>query len=124
MTAFNPANACIVTVQPLPIRDYKKMAIDIRRRKDILGTHRAAIREAALRNNARSIALVGSVARGEDTSASDYDFLVDFLPGTSLFDIAGLRIELEDLLDSTVDVISLAGLKDHCRGMLDDAIPL
>ncbi len=94
------------------------------RRNDILVVHRAAIRRAALRNNARSIALVGSVARGEDTDASDYDFLVDFLPGTSLFDIAGLRIELADLLEGTVDVISLAGLRSHCRGMLEDAIHL
>ena len=90
----------------------------------VLTKHRQAIRSAAFRHKARSIALVGSVARSEDTEASDYDFLVDFLPGTTLFDMAGLQIELENLLERNVDIISLSGLKEHCRGMLADAIPL
>ena len=91
---------------------------------DVLTKHRQAIRSAAFRHNARSISLVGSITRGEDTSASDYDFLVDFLPGTTLFDIAGLQIELKDLLNRDVDVIPLSGLKERCSGMLDDAVPL
>jgi len=91
---------------------------------DVLDKHRDAIRSEALRHNARSIALVGSVARGNDTDASDYDFLVDFLPGTTLFDIAGLKIQLEDLLGSKVDVVSVAGLRDYCQGMLSESIPL
>lgn len=94
------------------------------RYNDVLDKHRYAIRSEALRHNARSIALVGSVARRDDTDASDYDFLVDFLPGTTLFDMAGLQIELERLLESKVDIVSAAGLKDRCRGMLTDAIPL
>ncbi len=94
------------------------------RRNDVLDKHREAIRSEALRHNARWIALVGSVARGEDTANSDYDFLVDFLPGTSLFDMAGLQIQLEDLLGTKVDIVSVAGIKDYCRGMLADAVPL
>ena len=68
------------------------------RREEILVKHREAIRSAASRHRASSIALVGSVARGDDTDASDYDFLTDFLPGATLFDMAGLKVELEDLL--------------------------
>ncbi len=94
------------------------------RRDDVLDKHRETIRSEAFRHNARSISLVGSIARGEDTNASDYDFLVDFLPGTTLFDMAGLQIELESLLGKSVDIISLSGLKERCRGMLSDAIPL
>ena len=94
------------------------------RRRDVLGTHREAIRCAAARHNARSIALVGSVARGDDTDVSDYDFLTDFLPGTTLFDIAGLKVALEDLLGREVDVVCAADLKDKYRGMLKEAIPL
>ena len=86
--------------------------------------HREAIRAAAARNRASSIALVGSVARGDDTDGSDYDFLTDFLPTATLFDIAGLQIELEELLAAEVDVVYAAGLKDHCRGMVKDAIML
>ena len=75
------------------------------RREKVLVQHRDAIRAAAERNKARAIALVGSVARGDDDDDSDYDFLVDFLPGSTLFDVAGLQLDLEQLLDSNVDVV-------------------
>ncbi|MYG19377.1 MAG: nucleotidyltransferase, partial [Gemmatimonadales bacterium] len=41
-----------------------------------------------------SVALIGSVARGDDTDTSDYDFVVEFLPGASLFDHAALESAL------------------------------
>ena len=94
------------------------------RREDILTLHREAIRAFAHKHNANSISLVGSVARGDDTDSSDCDFLADFLPGTSLFDIAGLQIDLEDLLKAKVDIAIKDSLRESCRGMLEDAIPL
>ena len=94
------------------------------RRDRVLGEHRKAILDAAAANKATSIALVGSVARGEDTSRSDYDFLANFAEGTSLFDHAGLELALEDLLGAEVDVISRGGLKSKHAGILADAIPL
>ncbi len=66
------------------------------KRLDVVGRHRSAIRAAAARNKARSIALVGSVARGDDAERSDYDFLVDFDEGVTLFDIGGLKADLDD----------------------------
>ena len=90
------------------------------RRDTVLVRHREAIRAATARNRACSIALVGSVARGDDTDASDYDFL----PEATLFDVAGLQIELGELLDAEVDVVYAAGLKDTHRGMTSDAIVL
>ena len=84
--------------------------------------HREAIRSAASRYNARSIALVGSVARGEDTDSSDYDFLADFAPDATLFDIAGLKIELENLLGRDIAVIDGDGLDDKRRGIHREAI--
>lgn len=61
------------------------------RRNDVLVTHRAAIVEAAKRRNFRGVALVGSVARGENASDSDVDFLVECDPERStLFDLTGL----------------------------------
>ena len=100
------------------------MLLAMSRRDQILITHREAIRAAALRHHVRALALVGSVARGEDTEASDCDFLADFLPGASLFDISGLRVELEDLLGGDVDVVYARGVREHCRSMFDDAVPL
>ena len=94
------------------------------RRDSVLREHRDAILAAAAANKATSIALVGSVARGEDTAHSDYDFLANFAEGASLFDHAGLELALEDLLGAEVDVVSRGGLKAKHGGILADAIPL
>ncbi|MFZ5625602.1 MAG: nucleotidyltransferase family protein [Actinomycetota bacterium] len=51
------------------------------RRDDVralIEANRTAIRDAALRHKGRSVAIFGSVARGEATADSDIDFLVDF----------------------------------------------
>lgn len=53
--------------------------------------HRDEIRTIALRHKGLAIAVFGSVARGEETSESDIDFLVEFEKGSSLFDLAGSR---------------------------------
>ena len=98
------------------------------RRDDVLVKHREAIRATATANKATSIALVGSVARGDDTPDSDYDFLVTFAEGASLFDLGALQIALAELLSAEVDVISAGGLKPDQRqghrAMLAEAIPL
>lgn len=94
-------------------------------RKDlVLGECRDAIHEAAERNKALVIALVGSVARGDDGPSSDYDFLVELRPEASLFDLAGLQTDLEGMLASPVDVVPIKGLRESHRGMLKDAILL
>ena len=86
--------------------------------------HKEAIRAAARRSRARSIALVGSVARGDDTNNSDYDFLVAFEDEADLFDVAGLKVDLEDLLGQPVDVVESAAVRESHRAMFEDAIPL
>ncbi len=85
---------------------------------------KAAIRAAARRSRARSIALVGSVARGDDTDRSDFDFLVDFEDDADLFDVAGLQVDLEDLLGQPVDIVDSAAVRESHIAMFEDAIPL
>jgi predicted nucleotidyltransferase len=72
---------------------------------------RADIKTAVRRHKGRTVALFGSVARGEETPTSDLDFLVEFEPGSSLFDLLRLQDELTDLLGRPVDVVSSGGLK-------------
>ena len=55
-------------------------------------------------------ALFGSVVRGEATKRSDIDLLVKFEGEKSLFDLAGLKLELEDLLGKRVDILTYASL--------------
>lgn len=94
----------------------------VNRRDTVLETHRAAIRIAAERAKARSISLIGSVARDEDTDRSDYDFLVEFDDDADLFDIAGLQVDLTELLGQHVDVVDSSAVRESHRGMFEDAI--
>lgn len=60
----------------------------------------------------------GSVARGEATKDSDYDLLVEFLPGASYFNLAALEIELSELLRNPVEIMpssSQGYAADHAR---------
>jgi predicted nucleotidyltransferase len=83
-----------------------------------------AIRQIAARHKASSIAVFGSVARGEDTENTDYDFLVAFEKNSSLLDLAALINELEDFLGSHVYVVSIGGLKPRDHRIREEAIPL
>lgn len=86
---------------------------------------RAEILAAAARHGASNVRVFGSVARGEADAASDVDFLVDFEPGRSLLDLAGLLIDLEDLLGHRVDVVTEPGLKARIRQrVLAEAVPV
>lgn len=93
------------------------------RRQQILDLHGAAIRAAAQRHNASSIALVGSVARGADGPDSDCDFVCEFVPGADLFDLIRLRRELARLLGCNVDVCSRRALSGRYASLLEDAVP-
>ena len=52
----------------------------------------------------------GSFARGEVQEGSDIDILVEFKGEKSLLDLAGLKIELEELLGRRVDVLTYNSL--------------
>jgi predicted nucleotidyltransferase len=81
--------------------------------------------EIARQHGARDIRLFGSVARGENTEASDVDILVRFERERSLFDHGGLIADLEELLGVKVDVISEGGIRERFRTrVLAEAVPL
>jgi hypothetical protein len=93
--------------------------------RTLLKEKRDVILAAARRHGVRNIRIFGSVARGEDDSESDIDFLVDMEPGRSVLDHASLLIELQQLLGRKVDVVSERGIKNRIRErVLREAIPL
>lgn len=55
-------------------------------------------------------AVFGSFARGENTQKSDIDILVEFLGKKSLLDLAGLKMDLEEILGRDVDVLTYNSL--------------
>jgi len=86
---------------------------------------REEILRIAEKYGARNVRVFGSVARGEARPDSDVDFLIDMEPGHGYFDLAGLMIDLEDLLGCKVDVGTARSLKERIRdGVLQEAVPL
>jgi len=96
----------------------------VSRRDDVLAKHRAEIEDAGRRHHATRVALVGSVARGEDTADSDIDFLVDFEPGRGTKDVSELQDALAAILGASVDVAPRSRLRSSCRTMYADAVPV
>ena len=60
----------------------------MRHRRRLVEANKREINEIVRRHRGRSVSLFGSVARGDETPTSDIDFLVDFEPGSSLFDLS------------------------------------
>ncbi len=61
-----------------------------------------------------SLSLFGSSVRGEDTSASDLDFLVEF-ERKSFDSYMDLKLFLEELFDRQVDPVLVDGIKPRLR---------
>ena len=76
-----------------------------------LRRHRRTVIALAEQRGAHNVRVFGSVARGEDTNASDIDLLVDLDDGVGLVSLAGLRRQLSELLKVDVDVIPTGALK-------------
>ena len=57
----------------------------------------------------QKVSYFGSYADGNATEDSDLDLLVEFNPNQkiSLFEVSGVKIDLEDILKIPVDVIAL-----------------
>lgn len=73
------------------------------------------MRDAASRFAVVNLRVFGSVLHGLDTEGSDLDLLVDPLPGTTLFDLGGLQLELEELLGVPVDLLTPGDLPRKFR---------
>ncbi len=90
-----------------------------------LRRHRRAVIAEAARHGAHDVRVFGSVARGEDTPASDIDLLVDLEPRVGVVGLVGLRHALQALLHTEVDVVPQDGLRAASRDrVLGEAIPL
>ena len=84
-----------------------------------------AVRDTATRFRTVNPRVFGSVVRGDDTDGSDIDVLVDPLPGTTLFDLGGLQVELETLLGVQVDLLTPGDLPLKFRAqVLSEAQPV
>jgi predicted nucleotidyltransferase len=83
------------------------------------------IRAIIARYPVRNARIFGSAARGDDSDGSDLDLLVEPTDATTLFDLAGLKLELEALLGVGVDIATPRALRAGLAGRIaDDLRPL
>lgn len=61
------------------------------------------------------IGVFGSYSRGEMKEGSDIDILYSFQKKISLFDLVGLKLELEDALNRKVDLVSEKGVNKYIK---------
>lgn len=88
-----------------------------RRRRDLV--------DAAAAHGVSGLRVFGSVARGQDLPDSDVDLLADLPTGMSLFGLARLQADLEDIVGTRVDLVPAADLKPDLRDrVLRDVVAL
>lgn len=88
---------------------------------ETLRLHREEIRGFG----AVSLAVFGSVARGEARPDSDVDVLVKLERGVTLFGFVRLKNHLEELLGRSVDLVTPGGLREYMRAeVLAEAVPV
>ncbi len=71
--------------------------------------------EILKKNHVKKAALFGSFARGEATKKSDIDLLIEFKGKKSLFDLVGLKLELEETIGRKVDVVTYKSLHPRLK---------
>ena len=72
-------------------------------------------RTELIRHGVKSLAVFGSVARGEATESSDLDLLVEFARPVGLFEFIRLKKFLEDLTKCRVDLVTQDALHPAMR---------
>ncbi len=92
---------------------------------DFLQSRRDEILTLARRHGVTQIRVFGSMARGDARADSDIDFLVEVGPDTTPWFPGGLVVDLEELLDRRVQVVTERGLDNLLRDrVLGEAVPL
>jgi hypothetical protein len=92
---------------------------------ELIGDQKQEILALAAKYGAYNVRVFGSVAQGTADETSDVDFLVDLEEGRSLFDLGGLLMDLQDLLQRKVDVLTENGLHWYIKDrILKEAKPL
>ena len=91
----------------------------------VISRHRAEILAIAQRHGLRDVRVFGSMARGDADDDSDVDLLVSLPPERTGLALGALLMEVQDLLQRRVDVVTEKSLhplvRDH---VLKEAQPL
>lgn len=65
------------------------------------------------------LGLFGSYARGEETQQSDIDLMIDFDETKSLFDLADIKIQLQEKLGKKVELSMRGHIKESLKSYIN-----
>lgn len=83
---------------------------------EIISSHRTELDSFCV----KSLAIFGSITRGEATSQSDVDILVEFQGKATFKQYMKLKLFLQDLLVCYVDLVTPKGLKPRVRPYVEE----
>ena len=81
----------------------------------LIESHRAEIRGLAERHGLRDVRIFGSMARGDAEDTSDVDLLVTLRPGRTGLALGAFLMDVQDLLDRRVEVVTERSLHAALR---------
>ena len=91
----------------------------------LLERHHARIKALAVKNGVRNVRVFGSMARNEGDRKSDIDLLVELQPGKTGLALGGFLVDVSDLTNRKVDVLTENALHPRLRErVLAEAVPL
>lgn len=83
------------------------------------------IAEILLKHGVKRASFFGSLARGDAEEKSDIDILVDLAADKSLLDLVSIKLEIEDLLGISVDVLTYKSLLPAIKeSVLKEQLPI
>jgi hypothetical protein len=88
-------------------------------RQEILDRLRTEAPSLRLRFDVKTLAVFGSMARGDDREGSDVDVLVTFEGGTTFDKYFDLKFHLEEILGRTIDLVTPNGLRPTMRPQIE-----
>ncbi|BBJ27753.1 nucleotidyltransferase family protein [Athalassotoga saccharophila] len=68
--------------------------------------------------NVKRAGIFGSVARGEDNIQSDVDILIELDDNLSLFDYIRMKLEIEEILGKSVDLVEYNAIKPSIKNKI------
>ena len=91
----------------------------------LIEKNRAGILALAQRHGVRDVRVFGSMAKGDASDSSDVDLLVSLPPDKTGLALGALLMDVQDLLQRRVDVVTERGLHPALRDrVLREAQPL
>ncbi|MDO5843748.1 MAG: nucleotidyltransferase family protein [Methanocorpusculum sp.] len=90
---------------------------------DVLKKLEANLPEIRERFGIETIGIFGSVSRGEDTTESDVDVMISFMPlQASYRNLLGLNHFLTDLFNRRVDLVTVNGISPYIKPYVETDI--